>query len=125
MIPPDLAAFEAYNARMHRELTVSAPAREMAAFLFRSPAPGLGPLARAYRGLTAELLPPPIRRAFGLDDAVGTAGARRLAGAAARLERWLPPTLRHLPAYRAAQARLAGREPGPITRLLARALVGR
>ncbi len=125
IIPPDLPAFDAYVARTAAGLEVCGPAREMAAFLFRPLAPGLGPLMRAYRGLTAELLPENLRRGFGLEASVGSLDARVLSALARAVEPALPGPLRHLPAYRSACARLDGTRPDPLTRLLERALVGR
>lgn len=124
LLPSDARAFAAYCDRMAAELCVCAPAREIGAFLFRPPGPGLGPLMRAYRALSAGLLPPRLRRSFDLEDAAVERGAQVLSAAARRIEPWLPGPLRHLPGYRAARHRLAGAKPDPLTRLLARALVG-
>lgn len=104
--------FVAYNERMWRELPVGEPAREMAGFLFRAPHPSLEPVARWYRMMTSELLPPPVRVGFGWRST----RADRLAFAASlralRLSyRAVPSRLREVPAYSHAKRRLAGK-PG-------------
>lgn len=112
LLPANWAAFERYYEGMIASgaLAASRPARELAAFLLRPPHPALQPMWRWYTMMTAVLLPPGLREGFGL-------------GVGEREERWfdtsiralrpvyarLPGRLRYMPAYVAAERRMAGR----------------
>ncbi len=130
-LPENWSAFTAYtqamiapaNAAMG-ELGVSAKARDMAHKLLA----GAGSWIRPpfwYRALTAEWMPERFRREFGLDF-----GAEEQQ-AAERARRWLPAIYRRLPPavrftgpWREAQARLAGRRAGALTRWSNRFWIG-
>lgn len=111
VLPPTMDAFSAYLERTIAALTVTATARDIAASVLR-PAVALVPSALfdALSVVTAGLLPERLRRDFGLP----WNAARRIAfeGAGAAL-RWtlpvIPGALRHMPAARAAERRLAAR----------------
>jgi uncharacterized protein (DUF2236 family) len=79
-----------------------------------------------YRAFTASLLPPRLRRDFGL--AYGPADERSTERALAILRRlypWIPLCVRYVAPYQEALARLAGRErPGPLTQALNRLWIG-
>lgn len=109
MQPATVAEFDAYLDAMAAGLTVTDEARAMAACLLDPPRPLLlGPAARVARLLTAELLPEPLRRAYGLPDGPAQRAARAALAATARaLIRAVPPRLRFWPHYRTARARLA------------------
>jgi len=117
-LPEDWEAFAAYNRKMHAsdELGASETARRMAHNLLA----GAGSWVRPpfwYRVLTIESLPERFREEFVLPF-----GSRELR-AAKRAHRFLPAIYRRLPAsvrfvgpWREAQARLAHRPAGPLTR---------
>lgn len=91
LIPPNEAAFRAYVREMLRgeTLTVCRDARAIAASLLSPPLPpGLRQLAGATRLLTVGLLPPVIRRRYGLPW--GPLRERALDAAAATLRISLP-----------------------------------
>lgn len=127
-LPPDWFGFAAeFDATLRSDtLAVSETARAIAARLLS----GAGSwiiVPAWYRALTAELLPPHLREAFGL--AYGDA-ERRSAARAIRRIRFLyprlPPRLRFVGPYFEAQDRLAGRaRPGLVTRLGNRFWIGR
>ena len=126
-LPESWEAFAAYNRNMHAsgELGVSATARRMAHNLLR----GAGSWARPpfwYRALTIEGLPQRFREEFDLPFGI------REQRAAANAHRLLPGMYRRLPAsvrvigpWREAQARLAQRPVGPLTRWSNRFWIGR
>jgi len=64
-MPPDVGALARYVERMVESLEVTSEARSIAADLFRS-SPLTWPLLEPTRQLTAGLLPPRLRREFGL-----------------------------------------------------------
>ncbi|SPE18139.1 conserved hypothetical protein [Candidatus Sulfotelmatomonas gaucii] len=126
-LPEDWPAFEAYNNAMHDsdELGVSGKARAMAHNLLA----GAGSWVRLpnwYCALTTEWMPERFRREFALQFGVPEQQA------AARARRRLPAIYRRLPAairftgpWREAQARLARRRVGALTRLSNRFWIGR
>lgn len=126
-LPENWQAFTAYNRAMHAsgELGVSETARRMAHNLLR----GAGSWVRPpfwYRALTIDELPERFREEFELP--FGASEQR----AAARARRFLPKIYGRLPAsirftgpWREAQARLAHRPAGPLTRLSNRFWIGR
>lgn len=124
-LPPTWDAFAAYVARTVASpvLTVTAPAREMAGFLFG------GRLGPATRLVTAALLPESIRDQFGLRyGVVERAGFAATVAGVRALRRTTPAAAWDLPAYRDAQRRLAGLPPSAWTRWLEQrffALAGR
>ena len=129
VLPSDWNAFRSYVEGMLASdlLHVTPVAAKMAAFLFRPPVPGLGPLMRRYAHLTSWLLPERLAVGFGLDRG-GEAGRVRYAQTLrqlAALYRWLPRRVRYLPAYIEARRRLAGREGRDwIGELMTRVFVG-
>jgi uncharacterized protein (DUF2236 family) len=124
LLPRDWSAFRQYWDGMlaSDRIAVSTTARDLAGFLLSPPAWWLGPAWEWLRLMTARLLPPRLRREFGLSFGV----AERLAAEASlgglRGVWWLlPGGVRWLPAYRDAIRRLEG-TPGrdPIGVLLER-----
>ncbi|MFO0592197.1 MAG: oxygenase MpaB family protein [Polyangiaceae bacterium] len=111
-IPTDWAAFQEGMRRITDSDTIAVgrPARETAQYLL-TPPPSLvfGPAVRAYRSVTAGLLPPRLREAFGL---TWTRADRLAFAASVRTIRasWprLPLRLRCVPDYIEAERRLEG-----------------
>jgi uncharacterized protein (DUF2236 family) len=113
MLPPSWAAFDRYVAETMASpvLTVAPPAREMAGFLLA------GRLGGWVRVITAGLLPPRLRRQFGLPWGTGERLAFRASiGAIRATWRLLPPRVRRLPAVVNAERRLAGKAPSALAR---------
>ncbi len=126
-LPQSWGAFIGYVDEMlgSEVIVVSDVARRIAADLFA----GAGTrwrMPRWYRALTASLLPPRLRRDFGLT--YGLTEERSIERALAILRRlypWIPIQLRHVAPYQEALARLAGRErPGHLTQALNRFWIG-
>jgi uncharacterized protein (DUF2236 family) len=125
-LPADWPAFAEYNRQMHASATlaVTQPAREYAARLMA----GAGTWIRPpfwYRALTTAWLPPRFREEFSLS--FGPGEQRSAESAARRLPRFyrrLPAAMRFAGPWHEAQARLAGRKAGPITRLNNRFWIG-
>ncbi|MRG92082.1 DUF2236 domain-containing protein [Polyangium spumosum] len=109
-LPEDFAAFEQQYEDMLRSgsLVVTPPARELADYLLAPPHPALGLAWRWYSMMTASLLPEPLREGFGL-----VFGPREQARVEASIEAIrrayprIPARLRHVPAFTAAERRLA------------------
>ncbi len=125
-LPADWTAFAAYNETMvHSDiLTVSPAARTIARDLLA----GAGTLLRAprwYHALTAALLPERLRGPFDLPfgDRERHSAERALA-AIRRLYPLLPPRLRYVAPYHEAAARISGKPPDALTRLLNRVWIG-
>jgi uncharacterized protein (DUF2236 family) len=127
-LPSDWPAFRRYFDGMVESpvITVAPPARDMARFLLgRGPGQRQGHAAWLVEVITAGLLPPRLRVAFDLRF-----GPReRLAWAAIltglrSLARRMPPRLRYLPAYLAAQRRLQGEPPSETAAWFERHLFG-
>jgi uncharacterized protein (DUF2236 family) len=129
LVPQDLPAFQSYVADMlsGSTLAVTPVAREMARFLLRPLLPGFGLLMQRYGLVTAHLLPERLARDFGLERG-GARGRARFEATLAFLRRvlpHLPRRLRLLPAYVAAERRLAGRtDRDRVGEVLSRLLVG-
>jgi uncharacterized protein (DUF2236 family) len=123
-MPQGWEAFEAYVERAVRgTLGVTRPAAEIARFLLAPATPLHAPLARAYRLVTALLLPESLRAPYGLGlGRRERAEAALHLGAFAAAYRALPRALRDVPAYSAARRRLAY---GPRARPTARERAGR
>lgn len=119
-VPPDYRAFERYVDGMFdagSALAVGRPARELASYLLKPPAPGLGPVMHWYTTMTAGLLPERIREAYGFsfgraERAVFKASIEALRHAYPHL----PSGLRYLPAYNDALRRLGGKAPTALER---------
>jgi uncharacterized protein (DUF2236 family) len=112
ILPGDWAAFKAYCARTmaSEELSVGRPAKEIARFLLHETRTSTRPLMRVYAALTAGLLPPRLRDAYGLS--FGRAEALVHAGTLRAVESaWprLPLRLRFVPEYVEAVRRLEGK----------------
>lgn len=125
-LPPTWSAFEDYNREMaaSSQLGVDAAARAMGQAILSGAGSWIKP-PRWYRAITTEWLPPRFRQEFDLPFA---AAEQR---SAARARRWLPrvypalpPSIRFVGPYREAQARLAGRHPGWLTRRSNRFWIG-
>jgi len=126
-MPANWAAFADYNRAMHESdaLGVGADARRLSESLLDGGAVWL----RApgwYRAVTARLLPPRLREAFGLP--YGEAERRQAEAAIAWIRRVypaLPERLRCVGPYHEAKARLSGRcGPDLLTRLTNRLWIG-
>ena len=125
-LPADWNAFASYNQAMWRSdtLTVTANARTMARAIFA----GTFPRAPGwYQTLTGQLLPPPIREAFGYRSGEAE---RRAARHTIEWLRWvyplLPTRMRTVGPYQEAQARLLGQaQPGAITQAVNLFWIGR
>lgn len=103
--PTDYVAFEDYISRMIAGLTVSDDARRLAAILFGPEPAVLAPALAAAREVTAELLPPSLRRQYGFRDDPARGGAFRLAASLSRtVLPHLPPIVRRPPARYLSQA---------------------
>ncbi len=116
IIPTDWASFSAAMDRVTNSDTIEVgrPARETARFLLAAP-PSLvfGPAVRAYRSITAGLLPPRLREAFGLPWGRADRLAYSASVKAVRASyRHVPLRLRCVPDYIEATRRLAGK-PAP------------
>jgi uncharacterized protein (DUF2236 family) len=83
--PPSLAAFRAYVRHQVGTLEVSDDARRLASTVLHPPVPLVGPpLGAVVRNLTSGLLPPPLRRAYGLSWDPAREAALQAASLAAR-----------------------------------------
>jgi uncharacterized protein (DUF2236 family) len=112
ILPPDWHAFTTYFARMVEgdELAVGRPAREIATFLLSARGAPLSPVMRVYAAITAGMLPPKLREAYGLRFSRADALAYEASlGALRRTWAHLPARLRLRPEYVEATRRLAGR----------------
>jgi uncharacterized protein (DUF2236 family) len=127
-LPECWSAFSAYTQAMVQSeiLSVTDSARALAHRLLAGTDTWL-PIPASYRALTAELLPPRLRRAFALDH--GRAERRAagdLLGWARRIYPYLPGRVRYVGPYQEAQQRLTGRaQPDLGTRLSNRFWIGR
>ncbi|HEY1803814.1 MAG TPA: oxygenase MpaB family protein [Terracidiphilus sp.] len=126
-LPENWDAFAGYNRRMHAsdELGVSEAARRMAHNLLRGAGSWIKP-PLWYRALTIEWLPERFRTEFELD--FGAPQQRAAARARRRLPqiyRGLPASVRFVGPWHEAQARLAHRPIGPLTRWSNRFWIGR
>jgi uncharacterized protein (DUF2236 family) len=127
-LPPDWTGFAAYCEAMHQpgSLAVSEAARAIAADIFA----GAGLWVRAprwYKALTAQMLPPHLREAFGLRDRdVEPRLAAQAITWARRRYPALPERIRYVGPYQEAAARLAGRaQPNLANQLVNRLWIGR
>jgi uncharacterized protein (DUF2236 family) len=118
-LPPDWRGFAAYNREMHASdlLGVSSSARNMAHRLLRGAGSWI-PIPQWYRALTTDWLPPRFREEFDLpfsqSDHLAVRGAR---SRIPRIYAKLPAVVRYVGPWHQAQARLARRPVGPLTRL--------
>jgi uncharacterized protein (DUF2236 family) len=118
-LPKTLAGL---RAEMHRmidsgEVRVSATARSLApAVLYPTPFPPRAVWDLAHL-VSLSVLPPAIRRGYGIGWSSGRErGVERLAAASRRLLPLMPDLLRHVPAARAAEGRLARANSRLVTR---------
>lgn len=127
VLPSDWPGFAAYVDGMLASdaIAVGGEARTIASALLA----GAGTAFAApswFRGLTARLLPRRLREDFSLDGGRGEERATTRAITALRLTyRRLPDRLRYVAPYHEARARIAGRPPDRLTRLLNRFWIGR
>jgi uncharacterized protein (DUF2236 family) len=125
-LPADWTAFVAY-AEMMREsdlLTVGPAAREIAGQIFSGAGMWMRP-PQWYRAITASMLPPRLREAYGFSEADRSQSERARAWLR-RIYPRLPARLRHVGPYQEAMARLSGRaSPDFATRALNRLWIGR
>lgn len=129
-LPANVEEFAAYNCEMCQAgnssgaLGVTNDARAMAHSLLA----GAGSIVRPpswYRAVTASWLPARFRDEFQLN--FGTAEERSAERALKRIPsiyRWLPGAIRFIGPWQEAQARLAGRTPGPTAKLSNRFWIG-
>ncbi len=128
LLPPTWPDFIAYNERMWEgeQLAITPAAAELTRFLFKPLAPGLGPLMRSLRLVTAATLPARLRDAFELPyDATTAARCDRIVRRVRTMHRSFPDRLRYSPTYFEALARIADRRSDVFTRLATRAALGR
>ncbi|WP_136972317.1 oxygenase MpaB family protein [Polyangium sorediatum] len=109
-LPPSFAAFERSFDDTVRSgaIVVTPPARELADYLLAPPHPALGLAWRWYTLVTASLLPEPLREGFGFS--FGPREQARVDTSILAIRRAyprIPARLRHVPAYTAAERRLA------------------
>ena len=99
--PADLAEFRSYFRRMVRELSglMSDESRRLGHRVLYPRLPVLvAPVTAGFRELTIGLLPPPLRRAYGLRwDPARQLALNATALAARATLPWVPPTLRRVP----------------------------
>ncbi|HMJ10451.1 MAG TPA: oxygenase MpaB family protein [Polyangiaceae bacterium] len=119
VLPADWSSFAKYWEKMLSSdvLGVGAPAREIAGFLLRARHPVHRPLGAWFRMITAGLLPERFRHEFGfrfgtLERQVFRSSLVTLRAVYPRL----PVRLRSVPAYTAAQRRLALSVSAPTSR---------
>ncbi len=123
-LPQDWAAFSVYTATVAQSntLSVTDEARVMAQRLLHRPNTWL-PVPAWYRTLTASLLSPEIRGAFGLRCEAEE--ARHLINRIRRIYPLLPARLRYVGPYQEAKQRLAGKaQPDVIARVSNRFWIG-
>lgn len=125
-LPPDWQSFLIYCREMEQSdaLGVSDTARSMAHSILRGAGSWIKP-PRWYCALTTAWLPPRFRTEFRLP--FGPDEEHAVASARARLPRWyrrLPASIRFVGPWHEAQARLAGRRPGPLARISNRFWIG-
>lgn len=112
IVPATWTDFVGYCQRMYASdtLVVSEPAAVIARFLMFPRRAAVWPMFRWYRAITAGLMPPRLRHAFGLSwEAADRAVFRSTMALAHAGYPRLPRRLRDVPAYVEAQRRLAGR----------------
>jgi uncharacterized protein (DUF2236 family) len=127
-LPTDWMSFQAYTAAMAQSdvLTVTSAARDIARRIFAGEATSISP-PRWFCALTAQMLPERLRIAFDLRfDETERRRADRARVWLRRTYPLLPDRLRTVGPYQEACARVRGEHgPGPVTRLLNRAWIGR
>ncbi len=125
-LPADWGAFTAYIAAMcaSDELGVDAQSRFMAQSLLKGAGSWIHP-PRWFRAMTAAWMPPRFQKEFELE--FGPAEQQALQSARG----WLPKVYRRIPApvrfvgpFHEARARIAQRNPGPLTRTSNRFWIG-
>jgi uncharacterized protein (DUF2236 family) len=117
-LPENWRAFVAYNQAMHAsdQLGVTDSARAMSTQLLAGAGSWIKPPAW-YRALTADWLPERLRRDFAIAfDEKQQRAAARARHRLPRIYQHLPRSLRFTGPWREANARLADRHPGPLTR---------
>ncbi len=115
VIPPDLASFSRWYADTIASDTIAVgePARAMRRFLLSPPSPAFGPGMAWMEIFTAGLLPPKLRKQFGLRwGPLERVVFRRSIPLLRAGRRAAPKRLRYYPAYIDATRRLEGHE-GP------------
>jgi uncharacterized protein (DUF2236 family) len=125
-LPSDWSAFANYTEAMYQSdmLTVAAPARRLAREIFGEKSSWTRPPAW-YRAITAQLLPPRLREAFGLPFGIGEQlMAQTSLRWILRVYTLLPFKIRYVGPYQEAQARLSGRAPSLITQSLNQIWIG-
>jgi uncharacterized protein (DUF2236 family) len=123
--PATLEEFDDYVRDMLASdtLAVSRPAREITDFVLAAPTPALAPAFDFLRAVTAALLPPRLRRGFGLPYGARERALMRLGLAVLRpVRRVLPEPLRKMPEYMQAMERLGLRQPSLMSRAVDRAV---
>jgi uncharacterized protein (DUF2236 family) len=125
-LPPDWESFLSYCREMEQSeaLGVTTTARTMAQRLMAGAGSWLRPPGW-YRALTTAWLPERFRNAFGLQFGAEERGsADRAIHRILLLYQRLPSALRYTGPWHEAQARLTGRSPGAVARLLNRFWIG-
>jgi uncharacterized protein (DUF2236 family) len=125
-LPENWEAFAGYNREMcaSNALGVSQGARVIARSLLAGAGSWIHP-PPWYRALTAAWMPPRFREEFGLPfGAPERRSGQRALRLLPRIYRRLPGAVRFSGPWREAQARLAGRRPGPLTQWSNRFWIG-
>lgn len=129
LLPPDWHSFQAWCDNMYDsdQLTVGAVGREMGDMIFNFDLPFAGvPLGWLQR-MTAEMMPPRLRREFGLPEASEESRQwyERQLRRVRRIYPRLPRRLRYIPPYVEARRRLSGHAHADMgTRMLNRLWLG-
>lgn len=123
-LPASASELEEYMARMlspGSPIALDETARVLARDLMRPPSPALAPVWGLYRQATAMWLPAHLASGFGLGHDERARASQAAMIALARAARPLAPrSLRYLPAYQKACARLEDTSPSMATRALDR-----
>jgi uncharacterized protein (DUF2236 family) len=127
-LPPNWTSFSAYvDDMVHSDtLTVTPTARTLAHRLLDGRDVWF-PIPASYKALTARMMPPALRDAFGLPfDEAEQRAAGRLVAWLKRVHPLLPARLRSVGPYHEARGRVAGKvRPDHLTRLSNRFWIGR
>jgi uncharacterized protein (DUF2236 family) len=125
-LPENWSAFLDYNRQMHAsgELGVSSEARRYATRLLAGAGSWIHPPSW-YRALTTAWMPPRLREEFSLAFGAGEqAAAENAAHRLPKIYPRLPAAIRFVGPWQEAQARLAGRRAGLLTRCSNRFWIG-
>ena len=125
ILPEDWSDFLAYWDRAVASLAVGTAAKQIARFLLSAPRPSAVPIMRAYRIVTAGLLPESLREPYDLRfDLKNRLVFEGITRSLATAYRRMPRRLRDVPAFVEAWSRLEGdAHPDRFGRALERAVL--